>query len=44
MPKRRCEPVRGSRILPESGRPAVVTVGKAPRCGLPTDGVSRTAE
>ena len=32
--------VRGSRGLPESGRSTVVNVGKAPRCGLPTDGVS----
>ena len=28
----------------ESGSPTVVNVGKAPRCGLPTDGVSRAAE
>ena len=26
------------------GYPPLVNVGKAPRCGLPTDGVSRTAE
>ena len=31
-------------VLPESGRSAVVKVGKAPRGRLPTDGVSRTAE
>jgi putative tryptophan/tyrosine transport system substrate-binding protein len=44
MPKQRCEPVRGSRVLPESGRSTVVKGGKAPRCGLSTDGVSRAAE
>jgi hypothetical protein len=31
-------------LTAESGRLNVVKVGKAPRCGLPTDGVSRAAQ
>ena len=34
----------GSRLTAESGSHTVVTVAKAPRFGLPTDGVSRAAQ